>query len=110
MKVVLKIVIIGFTIMALPRFISGIEVEGFKYALLATLALALVNVLIKPVIKLVTLPVNIISLGLFGLVINGVLLWLVAFYVPGFDVASYKDAFFGALIVSGMNWVVSHLK
>lgn len=109
-RIILKVIIIAFTIMALPRFIPGIEVSTFKNAILATLALALVNILIKPVLKLITLPVNIISLGLFGLVINGVLLWAVAFYIPGFDVETYKAAFFGALIISGMNWVVSHLK
>lgn len=109
-KIALKMIIIGFTIMALPRFISGIEVNGFKYAILAALGLALVNLLIKPIVKLVTMPVNIITLGLFGLIVNAVLLWAVAFYTPGFDVMTYQAAFFGALIISAMNWVVSHLK
>lgn len=109
-KIALKMIIIGFTIMALPRFISGIEVQGFKYAILAALGLALANLLIKPIIKLVTVPVNIITLGLFGLIINAALLWFVALYTPGFDVTTYQAAFFGGLIISAMNWVVSHLK
>ncbi len=109
-RITLKVIIIGFTIVALPHFIPGITVEGFKYALLATVVLALVNLLIKPIVSLITLPVNIITLGLFGLVVNAALLWFVALRTPGFDVDSYKAAFFGALVISAMNWVVSKLK
>src|SRR4051812_37597704 len=110
MKILLKILLIAFSIMALPGFIPGISVSGFYYALLASLALGLVNVLIKPIVKLVTLPVNMITLGLFGLVINAVLLWLVASFVPGFAVVSFKAAFLGALIISAVNWILSHFK
>lgn len=110
MKVLFKMVIIAFVIMALPGFVPGIEVQGFKYAILATFALAFVNVLIRPIVKLITLPATLITLGFFGLVVNGALLWFTAQYVPGFDVADYQAAFFGALIISGMNWVVSQLK
>lgn len=109
-RIILKVIIIAFTIMALPRFVPGIEVETLKHAILATCALALVNLLIRPIVKFITLPINILTLGIFGLVVNGVLLWVTARYVPGFEVETYQAAFFGALIISIMNWVVSKLK
>jgi putative membrane protein len=109
-RCLLKTIIISFTIFALPRFVPGIVVDAYQYALLATFALALVNLLIRPIVKIVTLPINIFTLGLFGLIVNAVLLWVTARYVPGFHVATFTAAFFGALIISGMNWVVSHLK
>lgn len=109
-KFFLKIVIISFTIFSLPRFVPGVEVATIKHAILATVALAFVNLLIKPIVKFITLPINIVSLGFFGLVINGVLLYVTARYVPGFEVKTYQAAFFGALIIASMNWVVSKLK
>ena len=107
MKIFIKVVVIALAIMGLPRFIEGISVTGFFYALGAAVAIGLVNLLIKPVIKLVTLPVNILTLGFFGLVVNAALLWFVAYYLPGFDVVTFKAAFIGALILAAINWIAS---
>jgi putative membrane protein len=107
MKTILKIVIIALAIMGLPRFIPGIAVSGFFYALLAALVIGVVNLLIKPLISLITLPVNIFTLGLFGLLVNGGLLWLVAHYVPGFSIATFTAAFLGALVIVVLNWIIS---
>jgi putative membrane protein len=107
MKIVIKIVIIALALMGLPRFIPGIAVESFYYALLASVVFGLVNLLIKPLVRLVTLPINMLTLGLFGLVINGALLWLVARYVPGFEVATFVAAFLGALALAVVNWIIS---
>lgn len=109
MKILLRILAVALVIMALPRFIPGIAVSGFYYAFLAALALGLINLLIKPLIKLVTLPINIFTLGLFSLVINAGLLWAVSLYVPGFDVSSFTAAFIGAFALAVMNWLVSRL-
>ncbi|MBX4209311.1 phage holin family protein [Candidatus Parcubacteria bacterium] len=107
MKTILKIAVVALAIMALPRFIPGIAVSGFLYALLAALALGLVNLLIKPLVSLLALPVNMLTLGLFGLVVNALLLWLVALYVPGFEVATFTAAFLGALVIAVVNWLIS---
>ncbi|MBI5133969.1 MAG: phage holin family protein [Candidatus Taylorbacteria bacterium] len=107
MKTVLKVVIVALAIMGLPRFIPDISVDSFWYALLAALVLGLVNLLIKPLVKLVTLPINLLTLGLFGLVINAGLLWLVAGFVPGFDIGTFLAAFLGGLAVAAVNWIVS---
>lgn len=109
MKIVLRIVIVALAIMGLPKFIAGISVENFWYALGAAVALGAVNLLIRPIVKLVTLPINLVTLGLFGLVINAALLWLVAYYVPGFEVSTYLAAFLGGLALSVVSWIASKL-
>ncbi len=107
MKTFIKVVILALAIMGLPKYIEGITVDGFFYALGTAIVIGLVNLLIKPVVKLVTLPVNILTLGLFGLVVNGALLWFVAFYLPGFDIETFKAAFIGAFILAVINWIIS---
>ncbi|HEY0908378.1 MAG TPA: phage holin family protein [Candidatus Paceibacterota bacterium] len=107
MKIIVKIVIVALAIMGLPRFVPGVAVAGFYYALIAALAIGAINLLIKPLISLVTLPINIFTLGLFGLLVNGGLLWLVALYVPGFSIDGYLPAFIGALAIALINWVIS---
>lgn len=107
MKIVLKVVVVALSIMGLPRIIPDIAVSGFFYALLAAFAIGIVNLLIKPLISLVTLPVNILTLGVFGLLVNGGLLWLVALYVPGFTITTFMGAFLGALVMAAVHWFVS---
>ncbi|PJE73905.1 MAG: hypothetical protein COV01_03625 [Candidatus Taylorbacteria bacterium CG10_big_fil_rev_8_21_14_0_10_41_48] len=107
MKIILRIIIIALVIMALPYIVSGVSVSGFYPALIAALILGVLNLVVRPIISLLTLPVNMLTLGLFGLVINGALLWFVASFVQGFAIASFWSAFLGALLVSLVNWLVS---
>jgi putative membrane protein len=107
MKILLRIVLLALVIMALPYAISGISIGGFYPALIAALILSILNLIIKPVLSLLTLPINVLTLGLLGLVINGALLWFVASFVDGFAIASFWYAFLGALIISVANWLVS---
>ncbi|HEU0081122.1 MAG TPA: phage holin family protein [Candidatus Paceibacterota bacterium] len=108
MKMILRVLIMAAAIMALPYVISGISVAGWYPALVAAAVFGLLNLVIKPVIKLITLPINILTLGLFGLVVNGALLWFVASFVDGFAIASFGAAFLGALVLSLVNWL-AHL-
>lgn len=80
--------------------INGIEISGIYAAVIAAFILGLVNAVIRPVLILLTLPINILTLGLFTLVINGLLFWFVASFIEGFEVAGFLPAFVGALIMS----------
>lgn len=108
MKIILRILIMAGAIMALPHVVSGIAVAGWYPALVASVVFGLLNLLVKPIIKLITLPINLLTLGLFGLVINGALLWFVASFVDGFIIASFGAAFLGALFLAVINWL-THL-
>ncbi|QGG46207.1 phage holin family protein [Heliorestis convoluta] len=90
--------------------IPGIQVVGLAEALIAAFLLGVVNAFIRPMILLLTLPITLLSLGLFALVINGLMLWMVAAIVPGLDIAGFWSAFFGAILLSlistFMSWFV----
>lgn len=80
--------------------LPGIEVESFRTALLVALVLGLLNAIIKPILQFLSLPLIILTLGLFLLVINAVLLYFVGDIVPGFQVYGFWPALWGSLIIS----------
>lgn len=80
--------------------VSGIAVEGTGALLLAALIIGLLNAVLKPVLVVLTLPITILSLGLFYLVLNGILFSLASVLTPGFSVAGFGAAFLGALVMS----------
>ena len=94
---------------ALPYLVSSIAISSFGAALLAALILGLINALIRPVLVLLTLPVTLLTLGLFIFVINGLMFWLVSSLVPGFHVAGFWAAVGGALLYSIISWALSTL-
>ncbi|HXM81280.1 MAG TPA: phage holin family protein [Burkholderiales bacterium] len=87
----------------------SISVSSFWSALLAAAVLGLVNTVIRPILILLTLPVTILTLGLFIFVINGLLFWFVGSVLQGFVVANFWAGFFGAIIYSIISWALSAL-
>jgi putative membrane protein len=94
---------------ALPYLMPSVHVANFTTALIAALVLGLVNALIKPILVVLTLPVTVLTLGLFIFVINALLFWAVANFVGGFQVAGFWSAFFGAVLYSLISWGLSTL-
>lgn len=111
MKFIIRILAVAASVFFLPYIVSGIGVSDIKAAIVVSVALAIVNLLIKPIITIITLPLNLITFGLFGLVVNGaVIYFLPAFpFVSGFTVATFWAAFLAALVISAVNWLVSKL-
>ncbi len=103
MHFIFRFLIVSTAIFALPYLFSDITVSTFGTALLVTGVLAFFNILIKPLVSLFTLPINVITLGLFGLVVNGFFFWVTAHFIEGFSLESFLSAFLGALIVSLVN-------
>jgi putative membrane protein len=89
------------------QLITGISVQGFQAALIAALVLGVVNAVIRPVVVLLTIPINFISLGLFSLVINGLMLMLVSRFVDGFGVTGFFPAVLGAIVLSIISAVLN---
>jgi putative membrane protein len=85
--------------------VPGIQVDGLLPALGAGVALGLVNALIRPILVILTLPITLVTLGLFIFVLNGLCFWLVSAFVPGFHVAGFWPAMGGALLVTVVSWV-----
>jgi len=86
--------------------IPGVVVRSVPALLVAALVLGLVNALVRPVLTILTLPITIITLGLFYLVVNGAAFALSAALVPGFELAGFGSAILGALLVSVVSWVL----
>jgi putative membrane protein len=89
--------------------IPGIEVSGPLAILAAAALLGILNALIRPLLILLTLPINILTLGLFTLIINGLLLWMVSSLIKGFFIQGFWVAVLGALVISLFNWLINRL-
>ncbi len=89
------------------RFVPGIEIHGDTTLLLAALLLGVVNAVVRPVVVLLTLPVTLLTLGLFLWVVNAAMFGLVAALLDGFQVADFSSALLGALLVSVTSWFAS---
>lgn len=109
MRLLLTWLINAAALFALPYLMQSIRVENFTTALVAALILGLVNTLIRPILVVLTLPVTVLTLGLFIFVINGLLFWTVGNFVSGFHVAGFWSAVFGAILYSLISWALSSL-
>jgi len=109
MRLLITWLINAAALFALPYLMQSVRVESFTTALVAALVLGLVNVLIRPILVLLTLPVTVLTLGLFIFVINGLLFWAVANFVGGFQVAGFWSAMIAALLYSLISWALSAL-
>lgn len=87
--------------------VSGMKIEGVGTFVAAALLLGIANALIRPIIVILTLPITVVSLGLFLLVINALMLWLVSSLLSDFQLSGFGAAFLGALIVSLTSWITS---
>jgi len=96
-------------LMALPYVFQSIHVADFTAALIAALVLGLINALIRPLLVLLTLPVTILTLGLFIFVINGLLFWFAGSFIQGFKVDGFWAGVFGAIVFSIISWILSAL-
>lgn len=99
----------ALALLALPYVVPGVQMDSFLTALLAALVLGFLNTLIRPVLILLTLPVTLITLGLFVFVINALLFWFVASFIEGFRVAGFWSALFGAIAYAVISWLASSL-
>ena len=104
MKLLLRWLINSLILISIAYLVSGIEVSSIYIALITALFLGLVNALIRPILLLITLPINILTLGLFTLVINALLFWFVATFVQGFEVVGFSSAFIGAFLLAIGSW------
>jgi putative membrane protein len=109
MRLVVTWLVNALALLALPYLFTSIHVDTFVTALIAALVLGLINTLIRPILVLLTLPVTLLTLGLFIFIINGLLFWLVGSFVKGFTVDGFWAGFFGAIVYSVISWALSAL-
>ncbi len=98
MNFIIRLLLNALALLLVSKFLRGIRVDDFLSAILAALVIGILNALVRPVLLLLTLPLNILTLGLFTFVINAIILWLTAIAVPGFGI----DRFFPTAIVAAI--------
>lgn len=107
MGIFIRWLILTAAIIAASYLIDGIRISGFFSAFFAAAVLGILNALFRPILFILTLPINIMTLGLFTFIINALLLKMASGVIPGFDVHGFWSAVFAALIISGVNWILS---
>jgi putative membrane protein len=105
MRFLVHVLVVGLALAVAARIVPGIEIDSLPVLVVAAVVLGVVNAIVRPVLVLVTLPLTILTLGLFYLVVNGVAFALAALLVPGFGVRTLTAAILGALVVSIVSWV-----
>ena len=96
-------------LLIVARLVTGLRVEGWGSAFIGALVLGLVNFFVRPVMVILTLPLTVLTLGLFLLIVNACMLWLVSVLVPGIRLRSFGTAVLASLLLSLLNLAVSAL-
>ncbi len=107
MRLLLVWMINAAALFALPYMFSSIRIDSFTTALIVALVLSIVNTIIRPILFVLTLPITVLTLGIFIFVLNGLMLWMVASFVQGFTVAGFWPAVFGAIVYSLISWAAT---
>lgn len=109
MKPLLKLLVSTLTIIIAAYFIPGVKIASYWTAIVVALVMAIVNAIIKPIVMFFTLPLNVLTLGLFTFVVNGLMILLVAYFVPGFQVAGFWTAVIFSISITFINWLLTKL-
>jgi putative membrane protein len=97
----------ALSLLVVDLVVPGVDIANFPSALIAAIAVGLVNSFVRPVISLLSLPLNLVTLGLFSLIVNGVCFWLAAVLVPGFAVHGLLAVILSPIVLSLVNTFLS---
>lgn len=107
MGLLIRWLILTVAIIVASYLLEGIHISSFFSAFLAAAILGILNALFRPVLLILTLPINILTLGLFTFIINALMLKMVSGVIPGFEVYGFWTAVFGSLIISIVSWLLN---
>ena len=100
MKMILKLLVNALALIGTAWIVPGISIDSIWTAIIAAIVLAIINIVIRPIMLFITIPINILTLGLFTFVINALMLWLASLLVSGFTVSGFVPAILGAIILA----------
>jgi len=107
MGLVIRVIVNAAAILLAASWVPGVSVRSWTSALIAGLVLAVINAIVRPVLVLLTLPITLVTLGLFLFVLNAFCFWLASVFVPGLTVHGFWPAFLGGVIVSVVSWITT---
>lgn len=106
----INLVLSTIAVMTAAYLIPGVYIESFWVGMVLAIVLALINTFIKPVLQILTFPISVVTLGLFSLVLNGLLVMLASFMVPGFEVPGFFTALLFGILLGLVNMILGGLK
>ncbi len=109
MRLLLLWILNAVALLAVTWLLPSIQLAGFGSALVAALVLGFINTLVRPVLAILTLPITLLTLGIFYLALNGFLFWLASALLPGFHVQDLVSAMVGAILYGVIAWALSAL-
>jgi putative membrane protein len=107
MKYLVSLLLNSVAVVVASYLLPNVTIDSYQTALMVALFIGLLNVFVKPVLKILTLPINVLTLGLFSLVVNGVLVLLVSNFLPGFNVEGLIWAIIFSIVLSIVSSVLS---
>jgi len=107
MPFLVKVIVTTFAVVIGAYIMPGVSVDGFLTAIVVAFVLGILNALLKPVLIILTLPVTVMSLGLFLLVINAFIILLADYFVRGFNVGGFGTAIVFSILLAIINWLLS---
>ena len=107
MGFLIRVLVNALAIFLAAAVVPGMDIDGVISALVAGLILGVINALVRPILLLLTLPLTLVTLGLFLFVLNAICLWLTSVVVPGFSVHGFWAALLGAFLVSAVSWLLN---
>jgi putative membrane protein len=108
-RFIIHLLVIAVALWATAYILPGVQVASWQALAIASLVLGFINAIIRPILVLLTLPITILTLGLFYLLVNGFTFLMASWVVPGFEVTTYWWAVLGALIVGVISWFIGAL-
>jgi putative membrane protein len=106
---IVRFLMVAFALWLAAQIVPGIEVRSTSSVLAAALILGLLNAIVRPIVILLTLPLTIVTLGLFLFVVNAAMLWATSLFLHGFVVSGFIAALLGSIVVSAISWVGDRL-
>jgi len=105
MKLVANLLVNGFAVFLADYFLEGVYIKDFKTAIIVALVLGILNTFLKPIFELLAFPLNLLTLGLFRLLINGFIVFLATWFVTGFTISNFFWAIIFSIVLSIINWI-----
>ncbi len=106
LRALINILVTAVTLLLIANFVPGIQVSSFYIALVVAIIWGILGLTVRPILTILTLPINLITFGLFSFVLNALLFWLLSTFIAGFSVAGFVPALIGSAILSGISWVL----
>lgn len=109
MKLIIRLGINVFALFVVAYLVPGFQLTDIWSAVVAAIVIGVANTFIRPILQLITLPISILTFGIFAFLINVFLLWMVSFVVPGFEIVNFTTAIIASIVLTFVSWFLNKL-